>query len=271
MKKILVCLGLLILSLALVAGCGNGGDNGGNDIAAPTNGDDNGEAVAVSTYNDATYTAVSANANARGYAEVTLSIAGDEITDVSIVEYDGYGNPKDYETYGQEGVFDGSVLQAAHEALSAAMVDNNTYNVDVVSGATSTSEKAMSAARLAMEKALVEPVSDNTYFDGTFFAVSDQDGRGNFVIALVTVEDDEIVAVNLAEATETEDGITLKNYEDYGQEGVFDGSVLQAAHEALAAAMVDNNTSNVDLVSGATGTSEKAVEAAQQALEAAKR
>ena len=277
LKKLLVCLGLLMFSLLLVVGCGNGGDGGADDVAppadaaAPTNDGYNGDDAPANTYNDGTYTAVSANANARGYAEVTLTIANDEITDVSMVEYDGFGNIKDYEAYGREGVFDGSNLQAAHEALAAAMVANNTYDVDAVSGATSTSDKTMSAAGLAMEKALIEPASNNTYFDGTFFAISDQDGRGNFVIALVTIENDVIVDVALSEATETEEGISLKDYEDYGQEGVFDGSTLQAAHEALAAAMIENNTYDVDVVSGATSTSEKVVVAGERALEAAKR
>lgn len=257
LKKIFVCAALLLFSLGLAAGCGNG--------------DDNGDDAAAGTYKDGTYTAVSANANMRGYAEVTLTVAGDEITAVDIVEYDGFGNAKDYETYGREGVFDGEMLQDAHDTLAAAIVENNTWDVDTVTDATSTSDKTRSAARQALEKALVEPASDNNYFDGSFFAVSDQDERGNFLIALVTIENDVIVDVELAEATETEDGIALKDYDDYGQEGTFDGSDLQAAHEALAAAMVENNTYDVDAVSGATGTSTKAVEAARRALDAAKR
>jgi uncharacterized protein with FMN-binding domain len=257
LKKLFVCAALLMFSLGLVAGCGNG--------------DDNGDDVAAGTYNDGTYTAVSANANARGFVEVTLTIAADEVTDVAIVEFDGFGVPKDYATYGVEGAFDGSDLQEAHETLAAAMVEGNTWDVDTVTDATSTSNKTRSAAQLAMEKALVEPASGNTYFDGTFFAVSDQDQRGNFVIALVTVEDDVIVAVELSEATATEEGISLKDYDDYGQEGVFDGSNLQAAHEALAAAMVENNSADVDVATGATGTSTKAMEAAQRALDIAKR
>lgn len=139
LKKVLFCAALLIFSLVMVAGCGNGNVNG--------------EAVTASTYSDATYTAVSANANARGFVELTLSIAGDEIVDVTMVEYDGFGNPKDYDSYGREGAFDGSDLQAAHEALAAAMVDNNTYDVDTVSGATGTSGKAVEAAKNALEAA----------------------------------------------------------------------------------------------------------------------
>ncbi len=142
MKRILIFAVLLVFTAGLMAGCGNGVDRG----AA-------GDAAAGQRYKDGSFTAVSANANMRSYVEVTLTLASDKITDVAIVEYDGWGGFKDYEGYGVEGVFDGSKLKAAHEALAAAIVEQNSPEVDVVSGATSTSQKTMDAVKNALAAA----------------------------------------------------------------------------------------------------------------------
>lgn len=222
-----------------------------------------------STYEDGTYTAQGVVGD-RGYVEATVTIEGDEITNISFVEYTQFDEAKDYATYGREGTFDGNDLQEAHEALAAAMVEANSWEVDDVTGATSTSEKAKLAVEVALDKALVD--ADSEFVNGTFMGVSSMDDRGGMVVALVTINNDEITAVNLRETTRVDDALEFKDYETYGSEAAgFTGEDLQEAHETMAARFVEANDTDVELVSGATGTSEKAIEAVVEALNNARR
>lgn len=254
MKKVLTIGLAMVVAVGLLAGCGGG---------------------ETATYNDGTYTAVSDAPETDRYPsgfdgslELTLTIADDVVTDVSIVEYDGHGDVKDYDTYGQEGLFDGSNLEAAHNALAEAIIEANDWDVDAYSGATGTSDKVREAAQRAFEKALVDK-ADGEYFDGTFMGLTDVDERGSRLIAWVTIEDDAIVDVVFAETYDSESGF---KDESYGSEQAgFTIENLEEAYAALAAAMVEANSADVEAFSGATGTSEKAVEAVQDALDVAKR
>lgn len=257
MKKVFIIGLAMVLAVGMLAGCG-------------------GEEEPQATYKDGTYTAVSNTPETErvytgfdGYIEVTITISDDVVTDVSFTEYDAFGEAKDYATYGREGVFDGNDLKEAHEALANAIIEANSWDVDAVTGATSTSKKAIEAAERAFEMALVEPASDNVYFDGTFMGRTQPDSRGSWLVAWVTIQDDKIVDVVFGETYDSDSG--WKEYEDYGVEDRYTGDDLKEAHEALAAAMVEANSAEVDAVSGSTGTSEKAVEAVKNALAAAKR
>jgi len=58
------------------------------------------------------------------------------------------------------------------------MMDAGTWDVDVFTGATSTSTKVKDAARRALGKALMDRPAGGVYYDGTFMAMSDRTGRG---------------------------------------------------------------------------------------------
>ncbi len=232
------------------------------------------------TYQDGTFVAYSnapettrSPAGFDGPVKIELTFEDEKVTAVKITEYDTFGNAKDYASYGSEAAgYTGEDLEEAHVALAEAIMENNTWDVDVVSGSTSTSNKVREAAERAFELALVEPASDNEYFDGVFMGLSDVDGRGQWLVIFVTIENDEIVDVVMAETTFSDETLVWKDYDAYGSEAAgYTGEDLKEAHEALAEAMVAANSTEVDVVSGSTSTSEKAMEAAQRALDAARR
>lgn len=239
-----------VLSLLLVFGCG------------PT------EEPALGTYRDGTVVAVS-QANERGYVEVALTIQNDEIVDVDIVEFDGLGVAKLYEVYGE--VF--PQLEDAHNELAQSIIDQNTWDVDIVSGATSTSEKTRGAAMFALEKARqVQPTVQ--YFDGTFMATSDFTERG-WGIAWVTIANDQLVDVTLAGTTPLqEDGedvfdaagrqvFTLKT-DDYPWEPYHD------AKDMIASEILRTQSPEVDTFTEATGSSNQWMQAVARAMENAR-
>jgi uncharacterized protein with FMN-binding domain len=247
LKKVFAVSVLLMFSLTLFVGCGTDS----------------------SVYVDGTYTAISANADDKGYAEVTLTIKNDQIVDAKVVEYDGMGQLKDYETYGVPGRFDGSNLKAAHEALAAAFVESNTWEVDTVTGATGTSSKAMSAAKLAMDKAMAKKPGQN-YAAGTFMAISDKTVKG-WSIAWVTIENDEITEIVLAGTT------TVKDEDGNDIEGKFQLKTEDypwAKYHEAKGYIVENvldkqSTEGIDAYTGATGSSNQWLQAIQRALDAA--
>lgn len=219
-------------------------------------------------YRDGIVEAIS-QGNERGYVQVTLTLENDEVVNVNIVEYDGLGVEKVYADYGIRF----PQLEEAHTTLAENMVRENTWDVDVFTGATGTSEKAREAARFALEKARVEP-ADSTYLDGTFMAISDMTERG-WGIAWVTLENDEIVDVKLAGTTPAqEDGEPV--YDEVGRQ-VFalktDEYPYEPYHEAKSVVtedILDNQTPDVDIFTGATGSSNQWMQAVERALDWAK-
>ena len=134
----------------------------------------------------------------RGYARVILTRENDKLTAVEIVEYDGVGREKIYEDYHQRF----PQLKEAHQQLAGSMVEQNTWDVDLVSCATATSEKVREAARFALEKASGAQVAQ--YFDGTFMGISDATEKG-WGIAWVTLEGDQITGIRLEGTTPAEE------------------------------------------------------------------
>ncbi len=253
LKKIFFGTVLLLLSLAFVAGCGSDGP-GANTV-----------------YKDGTYTAVSANATDKGYVEVTLTLSNDEVTDASIVEYNDIGEPKDYATYGAAH-FTGDVLKEAHDTLADAIVANDTWDVDIVTGASGTSEKVRSAAKVALERALTAPSAAGDHFDGTFMAISDKTDNG-WSIALVTIENEEIVEIILAGTTtqKDEDGEVIPGAFTLKTEEYPWGPYHEAKEYIVESVVNAQSTEDIDAYTGATGSSSQWLQAIQRALEAAQR
>ncbi|MBT9159466.1 MAG: FMN-binding protein [Dehalococcoidia bacterium] len=226
----------------------------------------------IYTYKDGVFEAVSDSV--RGYAWVRLFIARDEILHVDIVEYDGMGMAKDLDIYSGDRF---TLLPAALEALTTRIVAANTWDVEVFTGATATSNKVRQAAQRALEKALVAPPPDvGKYFDGTFMGKSDVTFRG-WHFALVTIENDTIVAIKLEGTTPLRDearaiildaknrGTWVVKGADYPWEPYLEAKVV------IAERMLEAQNHEVDIFTGATGSSLGWMQAVQRALETALR
>ncbi len=208
-------------------------------------------------------------ANQQGYAHVTLTMENGTISDVTIVEFDGVGREKIYEDYHQRWPY----LEDAHNELAQSMVEENTWDVDIVTGATGTSEKVREAARFATEKASGETPATE-HFDGTFMGLSDETERG-WGIAWVTLESDEIVEIRLEGTTPAEeDGeevfdavgrqVFVIKGEDYPWEPYHE------AKEVVAEEMIETQSTDVDTYTEATSSSRQWMEATERAMEAAR-
>ncbi len=213
-----------------------------------------------------TYSAVS-NADPRGYVEIELDIEGEEIVDARIVEYDGLGFEKDPETYAGGGDL-WPYLEESHAALADWIVEDDTWDVDTFTEATGTSDKVRSAAQHAMIRAGLEDPVDTEYFDGTFMGVSSTGERGQFGLAWVTFENDEIVDVVLEEAApENDDDYALKD-EDYAADTGY--TEFHEAQEEMPQRFIESQGPDVDVYTEATGSSELWMEAVENAMDAAR-
>ncbi len=237
MKKYLSLAVVLALSLTLFVGCGK-----------------------PATYKDGTFIGAS-DANDRGYTRAEITIKKDKIESVKIVGLDNVDLDKTedypYEEY-----------HKAVTELEKAMKEKNTWDVDAVAKATSTSTQAKQAAQRAMEKALVKPTSTAKYFDGTFMAISEQTERG-WTIAWVTLKGDKITDVKLSSTTaKTDDNgnnTFVRKDESYPYEPYFE------ALELIPQRMVEKNGTDIEAVTGATSTTDQAKQAVEKALTEATR
>src|SRR5690554_830888 len=161
--------------------------------------------------------------------KVAVTFAGGSITNVEVVEHD--------ETPG--------ISDPAIEGVPAAIVAANSTEVDVVSGATLTSNAIIEAVNNAIAVA-----SGNApavvYEDGVYEGTSDKGMHPGLKVS-VTVEGGKITNVEVVEHDETP--------------GIADPAI-----EGVPAAIVEAGSPNVDVVSGATLTSEAIMDAVQNAL-----
>ncbi|WP_409228190.1 FMN-binding protein [Gudongella sp. SC589] len=187
------------------------------------------------TYVDGTYEGVS-DAGMHAGLKVSVTVEGGIITNVEVVAHE--------ETPG--------ISDPAIEGVPAAIVEANSPNVDVVSGATYTSDAIIEAVSLALEGAVAEagaaPAAE--YTDGTYEGVSDAGMHAGLKVS-VTVEGGKITNVEVVAHEETP--------------GISDPAI-----EGVPAAIVAANSTEVDVVSGATYTSDAIIEAVGFALEGAR-
>ena len=232
-------------------------------------------------YKDGTYTAVSDATNS-GYMKADVTIKGDKITAVKLYGYNNLGMEKP-----------SSYAHAEyHKVLSdmpVAMVQKNAAKVDIVAKATGSSTQSIQAVERAMEKALAKPASSAKYYDGTYMQVSAADSKGAWTIVWVTVANDKITDVlihSTTAATEKDaDGNVVKDDDgknvikkDAAGNTVFERKTeayaYAAYHEARTAlkeAFVTKNSADIDVFTGATGTSTQSKEAVAKALTSALR
>jgi len=187
------------------------------------------------------------DADSHGYVEAHVTIEDEAIANVELMEYRDTGVLKD-ESYSYDEWFD------AMDELPGRFVEANSADIDVFTGATGTSEKAMGAVEMALAKA-----EGQTEFDGTFLGVSEFSDRGGRGVAWVTVEDGEIVEAKLDELQDNEGELVYKD-ESYSYDAYFD------AKDAMPARFEEANSADVDVYSGATGSSNMWSEAVANAL-----
>lgn len=177
-----------------------------------------GAKVRAATYNDGTYEATVDAAH--GPLSVEVTVADGVISDVVVTEHS--------ET---EGLTDPAVTD-----LPTEIVESNSTDVDVVSGATVTSN----AVKSAVDEAL--------FAAATSYQVTVQGHNGPMTV-VAAVEDGTITNVEVTEHEETD--------------GLADPALAD-----VPAAIVETNSTEVEVVSGATITSEAIIEAVNLILEA---
>ena len=200
----------------------------------------------ISSLEDGQYVGYS-NATKRGYLEANITIEEDEIVDVELIEYQAESNQVKDKNYSYDN------FHNAIDELPDRFIETNDSEVKVVSGATSTSNQAMEAVDMALQKA-----KGIRKFNGTYMGLSNLDNRGNHAVAWVTIEDEEIIEVKLEEADNGEykdDDYSLEEYHE--------------AKEELSLKITEVNSTDIDIYSGATSSSEKFIEATNNALEKA--
>ncbi|MFP4016413.1 MAG: FMN-binding protein [Halanaerobiales bacterium] len=195
----------------------------------------------------ATYTGYS-EATDNGYAWAKVTIQGDDITEVELMEVLSTGNEKDYETYKYEP----SVK--AYQEMPQRFVEADSAEVDVYTGATHSSEKYIEAVSRALDYA--EGGLEGKYYDGTFQGESIKTEYG-YAVALVTLRDEEISDVELME---------------YGGDGeqkdfdIYEWDAAVEAHNEMPERFIEANSTEVDLYSNATQSSIRYKEAVGNAL-----
>lgn len=192
------------------------------------------EEVATGDYEDGTHTATVDGA--QGSLTVEVTVEDGIITDVVVTDHS--------ET---EGLADPAI-----EEVPAAIVENNSTDVDIVSGATLTSEAIIEAVNMALSGSDDNEDSANEsveYNDGTYEGTAD--GHNDPITVEVTVENGEIANVVITDHAETE-------------------GLADPAFEEVPAEIMETNTTDVDTVSGATVTSKAIISAVENALEDAK-
>ena len=176
-------------------------------------------------FTDGTYGATVDGHN--GPLSVVVTVEGGVITNVEVTEH--------AET---EGLAD-----PALENVTANIVTRNGTDVDVVSGATVTSEAIISAVEKAL--GLGAQVTAAAVNDGVYQGSAA--GRNGEISVEVTVTDGAIANVTVTEHAETE--------------GLSDPAIAD-----VPAAIVDANSTDVDVVTGASLTSRAIMAAVDQAL-----
>jgi len=160
-------------------------------------------------YQDGTYVAVS-DATQHGYLMAIVTIKDGQDRPGALD-----GDERFWRS--QAGDLSVGAVSRSDESAARAFVEANSWDVDIVAQATGTSESARTAVRRALEKA--SGTATGKYFDGTFFGRSPADEHG-YGTALVTIENDRIVAVTLNEVLP--DG-TWKDFETYPWEPTVKG------------------------------------------------
>jgi len=198
-------------------------------------------------YRDGPYTALS-NANERGYVFAEVVIQGGAIATVSLKEFNDKGleKPADYPYEN---------FRTAMQELPGRFVAANSADIDVVTGASSTSNKAMDA----VERALKRSQGFTGTFEGTYMGISAIGERG-YGLALVKVDArgniTEVLLKEMAGDKFKDDAYTYEPWQ---------GAVKELPQKFVAA-----NSAEVDAFTGASGSTGLWKQAVADALQKAR-
>ena len=243
-----------------------------------TSEEDSSDAETAEGLVDGEYSAVS-NEDENGWSvQHSITVENGEVTvsDFDYVNADGdlKSEDEEYNTMMEEN--SGVSSADATEELNAAFVESQSADVDVVTGATSTSEKFATSAA-ALLAAAAEGNTDEINIDelgsdlqdGEYSLTTEADERGWAHQFTIVVADGAITESNYDMVNE--DGDLKSVDEEYNtamEEGT--GTSFATAAEELNAALVEaQSLDGVEVVSGATSTSNAFLEYAQQLLDAA--
>ena len=204
-----------------------------------------------SGYTDGVHTGLS-KANRTGYVEATVTVEKGKITNVEMKEFRGDGSQKTKETYNYEP------WHTAVDQLPAAVVEKQSADVDNVTGATSTVNKFKQAVNIALG---LEPSAAGPFKNGTYEAESDKNARGGYVAVKLYVFNGTITRVDFNEFNP--DG-TVKSKDNYTFEPWLE------AFDKLPAAVVEKQSADIDVITGATSSSNMFKQAVERAIEQAK-
>ena len=182
---------------------------------------------------DSIYTAGTYEGSAEGFGgtlNVTITLSDTKIEAIEITSHN--------ETEG--------IGSKAIEALPAAIIESNSLDVDLVSGATISSKAILSAVKDAMKDFITSETTELA--DGVY--AGEATGYQGPLKLEVTIADGKIDSINVLEHVETE-GIGTK--------------ALAAVPERI----IENQSLAVDALSGATSSSKAVLAAVTNALEAA--
>ena len=166
---------------------------------------------------------------------VEVMVEDAEINDIKIIDHE---ETEDY-------------AEPAFKQITENILNNQHTDVDVVSGSTVTSEAFIEAVEEALTSAefnIKEEETDTIGGDGKF--ESKAEGYGGKINLEVILEDNKISDINIIEHSET-DGIA------------------DPAFDELKEAVITNQSTDIDIVTGATVTSEAFIKAVEKALQQA--
>lgn len=204
-------------------------------------------AAGAAQYEDGMYIGFS-DAGRRGYLMAMVNVQDDKITNVILTEFTQLAEPKD-------ASYPWPQFHEAMEILPGRFVEANSADIDGYSGATGTVDKAKQAVARALERALVNK-PDRKYQDGVYYALSNDTDKSTGV-AWVTIENGKIVKVEVDELLD--DG-TWKDWETYPWVEAVE------SYKVMGQRFVDAQGVDVDIVTGATHSGEKYIQAVEKAL-----
>ncbi|WP_282920060.1 FMN-binding protein [Ignavigranum ruoffiae] len=222
---------------------------------------------------DGEYKAVS-NEDEHGWSvEHTIVVKDGKVTESKFDYVNAEGKLKSEDEEYNKNMKDKTGVSGAEamEALNAALVDNQSADVDVVSGATSTSETFKFSSQMLL-KAAAEGNTEEINLDelplqdGEFTAKGEVDEHGWSPMMTMVVKDGKITEVtydyeNAEGKLKSEDEEYNKNMKD--KTGV---SAAEAMEQLSAALVEKQKVEEVDVVSGATSTSEEFMNLAKQLI-----
>lgn len=272
MKKLTLTFMVTLLIVALVSGCGS------NDAQkAEVNVDEKApEEVheTESAYDDGIYYAQTEDFDEHGWkALVTIIVEDGKISNVF---YDEINEEEELKTFDPDYAANmeeksGAYPLKAFADLEKSLIDEqNAENIDTVSGATHSSDTFKELTTKALNGSPVDTSDENVYVDGLYKINEDEfDDHGWKSFAAVLIKDGKIDSaffeqINEENTYKTTDEEYAKSMEEES------GTTPAKAHKALIKNLLEKQDSDIDTVTGATGTSATFKELVSEALSYAK-